>query len=251
MRLCVEKVVDRGPPLSPPPDTAAQELVTTREAKRAGFVAAVLEKSHLADEFVTDARTLRVKAETGFTSQRTCFNSTDIQIWAAHCCRRIRQSCSTSGHDPIAGRFCVNISSRFWSLLATNLSKSWSIDSCSHTATPLVAKSAILSGYGHKAKLLRVHRLESTPGWHEIFSGFTRKMASGSQPEPARWFRSDQEPSHGPDRLSVATCSPITYSCHLIKTRGRSDGRIEPLDDRARRHERAARTVDICLLELH
>lgn len=38
-------------------------LITTREARRAGFVAAVLEKSLLADEFVIAARTLKVKAE--------------------------------------------------------------------------------------------------------------------------------------------------------------------------------------------
>lgn len=40
----------------------SQDLVTTHAAKRAGFVAAVLEKSRLADEFVRDARTLRSKA---------------------------------------------------------------------------------------------------------------------------------------------------------------------------------------------
>lgn len=38
-------------------------LVTTREARRSGFVEAVLEKSRLADGFVQDARTLKVKAE--------------------------------------------------------------------------------------------------------------------------------------------------------------------------------------------
>jgi len=41
----------------------SQDLVTTREARRAGFVTAVLEKSRLADEFITAARTLKVKAE--------------------------------------------------------------------------------------------------------------------------------------------------------------------------------------------
>jgi hypothetical protein len=40
----------------------SQSLVTTPEAKRAGFVTAVLEKSRLADPFVTAARTLKVKA---------------------------------------------------------------------------------------------------------------------------------------------------------------------------------------------
>ncbi|MBP8291749.1 MAG: restriction endonuclease [Caldilineaceae bacterium] len=40
----------------------SQDLITTHAAKRAGFVAAVLEKSRLADEFVRDARTLRSKA---------------------------------------------------------------------------------------------------------------------------------------------------------------------------------------------
>ncbi|MFO7631205.1 MAG: AvaI/BsoBI family type II restriction endonuclease [Caldilinea sp.] len=40
----------------------SQSLVTTREAKRAGFVTAVLEKSKIADAFVQDARTLRTKA---------------------------------------------------------------------------------------------------------------------------------------------------------------------------------------------
>ncbi len=37
----------------------SQSLVTTREAKRAGFVEAVIEKSRLADTFVQDARTLK------------------------------------------------------------------------------------------------------------------------------------------------------------------------------------------------
>ncbi|HSN74978.1 MAG TPA: AvaI/BsoBI family type II restriction endonuclease [Anaerolineae bacterium] len=41
----------------------SQALVTTREAKRAGFVEAVIEKSRLADRFVRDARTLKLKAE--------------------------------------------------------------------------------------------------------------------------------------------------------------------------------------------
>ncbi len=41
----------------------SQSLVTTREAKRAGFVEAVIEKSRLADKFVQDARTLKFKAE--------------------------------------------------------------------------------------------------------------------------------------------------------------------------------------------
>lgn len=41
----------------------SQSLVTTREAKRAGFVEAVIEKSRLADAFVQDARTLKFKAE--------------------------------------------------------------------------------------------------------------------------------------------------------------------------------------------
>lgn len=40
----------------------SQALITTYAARRAGFVAAVLEKSRLADEFVRDARTLRAKA---------------------------------------------------------------------------------------------------------------------------------------------------------------------------------------------
>ncbi len=40
----------------------SQSLVTTQEAKRAGFVEAILEKSRLADSFVQDARTLRIKA---------------------------------------------------------------------------------------------------------------------------------------------------------------------------------------------
>lgn len=41
----------------------SQSLVTTREARRSGFVEAVLEKSRLADSFVQDARTLKIKAE--------------------------------------------------------------------------------------------------------------------------------------------------------------------------------------------
>jgi len=41
---------------------SSQDLITTPAAKRAGFVAAVLEKSKLADEFIRDARTLRTKA---------------------------------------------------------------------------------------------------------------------------------------------------------------------------------------------
>ncbi|MEI2691132.1 MAG: AvaI/BsoBI family type II restriction endonuclease [Anaerolineae bacterium] len=41
----------------------SQSLVTTREAKRAGFVEAVIEKSRLADRFVKDARTLKFQAE--------------------------------------------------------------------------------------------------------------------------------------------------------------------------------------------
>jgi len=41
----------------------SQALVTTREAKRAGFVEAVIEKSRLADRFVKDARTLKFRAE--------------------------------------------------------------------------------------------------------------------------------------------------------------------------------------------
>lgn len=41
----------------------SQSLVTTREAKRAGFVEAVIEKSQLADQFVQNARTLKWKAE--------------------------------------------------------------------------------------------------------------------------------------------------------------------------------------------
>lgn len=42
--------------------TSSQDLMTTPAAKRAGFVAAVLEKSKLADGFIRDARTLRTKA---------------------------------------------------------------------------------------------------------------------------------------------------------------------------------------------
>jgi len=41
----------------------SESLVTTRDAKRAGFVSAILEKSVIADAFVADARTLKVKAE--------------------------------------------------------------------------------------------------------------------------------------------------------------------------------------------
>lgn len=41
---------------------ASNDLVTTYEATRAGFVAAALEKNKLADPFVAEARTLRVKA---------------------------------------------------------------------------------------------------------------------------------------------------------------------------------------------
>ena len=41
----------------------SESLVTTRDAKRAGFVSAILEKSSIADAFVADARTLKVKAE--------------------------------------------------------------------------------------------------------------------------------------------------------------------------------------------
>jgi len=43
--------------------TNSQSLMTTSEAKRAGFVEAVIEKSRLADEFVWVARSLKVKAE--------------------------------------------------------------------------------------------------------------------------------------------------------------------------------------------
>lgn len=41
----------------------SQSLVTTHEAKRAGFVEAVLEKSRLANDFVWVARSLKIKAE--------------------------------------------------------------------------------------------------------------------------------------------------------------------------------------------
>lgn len=41
----------------------SQDLVTTYEARRAGFVRAALEKNRLADPFVQDAKTLRIKAQ--------------------------------------------------------------------------------------------------------------------------------------------------------------------------------------------
>lgn len=47
----------------------SQSLVTTREAKRVGFVEAVIEKSRLADSFVQDARTLKYKAEQASTPE--------------------------------------------------------------------------------------------------------------------------------------------------------------------------------------
>ena len=53
-------------------------LVTTKEAKRAGFVSAVLEKSRIADAFITDARTLKVKAEMA-KSPEELLNIIDIQ----------------------------------------------------------------------------------------------------------------------------------------------------------------------------
>ncbi|MCS6845959.1 MAG: hypothetical protein NZ528_16825 [Caldilineales bacterium] len=56
----------------------SHSLVTTREAKRAGFVEAVLEKSRIADGFVQDARTLKIKAEQARTPD-DLLNIVDIQ----------------------------------------------------------------------------------------------------------------------------------------------------------------------------
>jgi hypothetical protein len=77
MRLCLEEAVTVNRPYGSHL-RSSQSLVTTHEAKRAGFVEAVIEKSRLADEFVWIARALKVKAEQA-TRPEDLLNMPDIQ----------------------------------------------------------------------------------------------------------------------------------------------------------------------------
>ena len=58
--------------------TESKDLITTYEATRAGFVTAALEKNRLADPFVDEARTLKVKASKAKTAY-DLLNIEDIQ----------------------------------------------------------------------------------------------------------------------------------------------------------------------------
>ena len=58
--------------------TSSQDLITTPAARRAGFVAVMLEKNRLADSVIHDERTLRVKASAAQTPE-ALLNLDDIQ----------------------------------------------------------------------------------------------------------------------------------------------------------------------------
>lgn len=58
--------------------TDSKALITTQAAKRANSVVAELEKNRLADEFIRDARTLRIKAERA-TRPKDLLDMHDIQ----------------------------------------------------------------------------------------------------------------------------------------------------------------------------
>jgi len=58
--------------------TDSKTLITTQAAKRANFVVAEIEKNRLADEFIRDARTLRIKAEQA-TRPKDLLDMHDIQ----------------------------------------------------------------------------------------------------------------------------------------------------------------------------